>query len=191
MKKINRDYRDYILDMEKKEIVFIDPPWKYDDIQPGLRNQQLTYSLWENEVGIDFVFKNIKTDYLFLWCTNSMLEIVFRANHYSYKYKSMLTWVKTTKNGIAYGLGNSFRNCTEQLLLFTNKKTKPFRSKMRNLHMSNGMKRTIKPKELELKVIEHLILKSNNTDIPISYIFSGLEIDLFQHLNIDCVDIAF
>lgn len=183
---IKKDWKKYILTMEHKECIFIDPPWSYVDMidRPGyVSDNQLDYEKWDNREGLDFLFKNIKCDYLFIWTTNNMLEDVFKSSHYSFKYKSIITWVKRTKNNIIhYGLGFYFRNSTEQVLLFVNKGVKPLRWKDRNIFDGVKGDRTKKPKDWEKEILSRFSSSA--------YIFSGPFIEELIGLNIELVDIC-
>lgn len=181
---INKDWKQYVLTMPHKECVFIDPPWNYTDMidRPGYDSiNQLGYSKWNNKEDLDFLFKNIKCDYLFIWTTNNMLEDVFKSNHYNFKFKNIITWIKKTKNGlIHYGLGFYFRNSTEQVLLFINKGVKPLRWKDRNIFEGQKGDRTKKPKSWEKEILSRF----NNS----AYIFCGPFIDELLPLNIELID---
>lgn len=185
MKVYNYDWKDYIDSMELKDITIIDPPWNYN--QKSIQNTQLKYDLlFDNSEFLDYVFKNIKSKHILIWTTNSMLIDVFRCNHYNFIYKSCMTWVKTTtKNNLMFGMGFSFRNCTEQLLLFSLKSEVPIRSKLRNVIIAQAGKRTIKPKKEEVKLLNEFIKIGFN---KFAYIFSGPQILEFNEYDIDCVD---
>lgn len=187
MNIINIDWKQYIDGMDEKDVCIIDPPWNYN--QKILETNQITYDrLINNEFFLNYMFRNIRTKHILLWTTNSMLFDVFKSNHSDFIYKNCVTWVKKTKNDkLFYGMGYSFRNCTEQLLLFTKKKAPALNTKLRNIIFATTGARTLKPKEEELKILTELNLKFNK----FAYIFSGKNIKLFENLNIDCVDICF
>lgn len=188
MKYIQKDYKSYIMDMEFKDYSIIDPPWSYDDKPPALLNNQLTYTLWnDNYNDLKFIFENIKTNYIFLWTTNSLLDVVFKSfldnKNKQFVYKSCLTWNKLTENGsLFYGLGNTFRNSTELLLVFQNNECKPLRLDFRTSILEKCGKRTVKPKKFESDLINEL----NKRNFKGCYIFSGYNI---SNLDIECIDI--
>jgi len=188
MKAYNCDYRIYISNMSSKDCIIIDPPWSYDDKK--MLKTQLNYDLWvNNDKELDFIFKNIKTDHLLMWTTNSFLLNVLKCNHYDFIYKTLVTWVKVYKSGkIGYGLGNTFRNCTEQLVIFTRKKIKPLWLSDRTVIMFEPTQRTEKPKEFEVSIINKLKDKGMK---EFAYIFSGPSINHWGDLNIDLIDIVF
>lgn len=197
MNIFNSTYQDYIATMNEKDFVLIDPPWNYNDnasvrnnkVKPAFFRRQVCYERWDNQTGLEQIFKNCKSKHILLWSTNSMLIDIMRANHYNYIYKTIVTWVKlTAKEKIWYGLGYSFRNSTEQLLLFSRKKEKPIRLAMRSVLHEKWQKRTGKPKNWELLLFQNLEEKGLK---KFSYIFSGNKINCFKALDIDLVDINF
>lgn len=145
-----KDYKEFISNMSKYDFAIIDPPWNYTSKPYAVMRNQLTYSLWDNK-DLEYIFKNIKCDYLFIWVTNSMIPELFEYSKNSdFIYKTLFTWVKTTsKSNIAYGLGNTFRNCTEHIAVFQKKKSKPLNLNIRNCVLAEKGKRTIKPKHVE------------------------------------------
>lgn len=44
------DYKEYTVNTS---VLLIDPPWQYDDRPKSTQINQVTYSVWENEVGLD------------------------------------------------------------------------------------------------------------------------------------------
>jgi N6-adenosine-specific RNA methylase IME4 len=139
MKKINQSYKDYILQMEDKDSCIIDPPWNYDDKPERLLRKQLSYNLWiDNNKELEFLFENIKCNYIFMWTTNAFIYNLMRCNHFNFNYKCLITWIKlTSKGNEMFGLGNSFRNCTEQLVLFTRKNQNHYES-MKGISLKNN-----------------------------------------------------
>lgn len=188
LRRLGLDYRAYIENMDEKDVVLIDPPWSYDDKK--LVQTQLNYKLWNNDVS--FLFENIKSKIIFLWVTNSFLDRTFldyfKSSH-NYVYKTIITWRKLTKTGKEfYGLGNWFRNSTEQLLLFVDKNEKPFRLSDRNIISYPASMRTEKPKQFEYHIFTKLHQKGYHR---FAYIFSGPNVEIFHEFDIDVVDIVF
>lgn len=182
---IQKDYLDFIKEGHYYDCIIIDPPWKFDNKLRFLENHQLQYNLWDDNIKcLKYIFNNIKCKYLFIWCCNSLInEVIESSKDTSFIYKTMVTWVKLTSNDkLFYGLGNTFRNATEQLLVFQKEKCKSLNLPLRNVIMEKCGKRTIKPKQFEKDLIDLLNDKGYNT----CYIFSGNQID---SLNCDCIDI--
>lgn len=166
-----KDFRE--IDYSGFKVCLIDPPWDYNDKNPAVQKEQVTYSRWDNRGGLSFLFSQ-EFEYIFIWTTNSMLEDVFNSPYKEkgYEYKQIVTWLKKTPGGkIAFGLGNNFRNCTEQLLVFVKKKSKPLRLNIRNFIEAPSGKRTSKPKAFEKEIIG--LLEDRGFKDQICYIFSG------------------
>lgn len=175
--------------MERKDVVLIDPPWNYKDKPPKAVNP-LSYSLWQdNDKCLELLFTKVNCDYLLVWVTNSFLYNLLRVDHYPFQYKGIVTWLKLTKNGKDfYGLGNYFRNCTEQLVLFTWKGSEPLRLLERNIIKAVAGKETEKPKEFEYNLFKSL--KERGLDKS-AYIFSGTNVEVFKEFDMDAVDTKF
>lgn len=171
-----KDFRE--IDYSNYKICIIDPPWDYNDKNPWVEREQVIYSRWDNQRGLEFLFSQ-GFEYIFIWTTNSMLEEVFKFNYQEkgYEYKQMVTWLKLTPKGNrGFGLGNNFRNCTEQMLLFVKKGFKPLRLNIRNFVEAPSLKRTCKPKAFEQELIK--LLEERGFEDKICYIFSGLSEEL-------------
>lgn len=177
------DYKDFIhsKNINKYKYMIIDPPWNYDDKPPSLTRNQLTYTLWDNYELKD-IFNLTSIDYIFLWCTNSMLPVCFEcAKDTEFEYKTLVTWIKSTRNdNLFYGLGNSFRNCTEQMLVFSRKGVSPIRLPLRTAVFAEAGERTGKPKAFEKQLVDYLSNKGMNG----VYIFSGGNVDFMDAVDI-------
>lgn len=184
---LQEDYKN--IDYSPYKICIADPPWGYmDNSNPAVNRRQITYTRWDNTEGLEFIF-NQDFDYIFLWVTNSLLEQVFVSNYREkYEYKQAVTWVKTTTKGnYCFGLGNNFRNCTEQLLLFVRKRCKPLRLNVRNLIVEESKERTQKPKQFEHFLINFLEEERGFRN-QICYMFSGPSEEYFQDTGITLID---
>lgn len=53
MKTLPIDYKEYTVNTS---VLLIDPPWKYDDHPKSTQIHQVTYGVWENEEGLDWIF---------------------------------------------------------------------------------------------------------------------------------------
>lgn len=185
MKIIKQDFRE--VDYSIYSTLIIDPPWNYEDNGIKALENQICYSRWSNQEGLSFIF-NLPADYLFIWSTNSMIEELLKFPQEKFIYKQIFTWVKLTKNNkLAFGLGNNFRNCTEQLLLFVRKSKKlikPLRLNIRNVILAQSGLRTEKPKEFELFLVKLLEERFQR----VAYIFSGPNINCFKDTEITVID---
>lgn len=170
------------------DVLVADPPWNYQSKHPFITYNQVTYERWDDQKGLEFIFSQ-DVHYIFLWVTNSKLIDVFKADHRKFEYKQIFTWIKTTsKNNPVFGLGNNFRNCTEQLLLFVRKGDKPLRFNERNIYTGQSKARTEKPKEFE----KHLFQLLSDRDKTITYLFSGPNTEVFKDFdNLTLIDRCF
>ncbi len=83
MKTLPIDYKEYTVNTP---VLLIDPPWKYDDHSKSTQIHQVTYGVWENEEGLDWIFSQ-PVEYIFLWATNSMLLNILQHQHKNFIYK--------------------------------------------------------------------------------------------------------
>jgi N6-adenosine-specific RNA methylase IME4 len=190
MNKISLHYMDYVSGMDRKDFVIIDPPWNYND-RSRKSKASTPYTIWNNNIeNLSWLFSHLDSRLLFIWTTNSMMEELMMGHNIhknGYVYKTMVTWVKRTCTGkLFYGMGHSFRNCTEQLVMFSMKGEKPIRLKDRNLIDERAWPETKKPKIFEQSLVEKL---KGIGYIKGSYIFSGLDVSAFEQYDVDCVDI--
>lgn len=114
-------------------LIVIDPPWQY-----SLRETDATHrgrcpypSMTDQQI-LDMPIGAISQPnaYLLLWVTNNHLSLGFQClESWGFAYKSIFTWVKTTKASteasteedpkINFGIGHYGRNCTEHFLVAT------------------------------------------------------------------------
>ena len=182
-----KDFKEFIREqIGNYDYVILDPPWKFDNKIPKLLEHQLVYNLWEDNIkDLHWLFENIKgPKYVFLWTCNSIINEIFEAvRDTNWTYKTILTWIKqTSKGNLFWGLGNTFRNATEQLLVFQQPKAKPLNLSMRNVIMAPTSERTTKPKGFESTLINNL----NAKNMKGVYIFCG---NATNNLQVDGVDI--
>ena len=173
MAYIQSDYRDFLSKPHTHyDYLILDPPWRFDSKPPVLSENQLTYNLWNDNVkDLQWILMNTDADYIFLWTCNSIIDSNIKSLEGTpYRYKTMLTWVKqTAKGNLFWGLGNTFRNCTEQMIVLSKKKAKALNLNMRNVIFYPAGKRTIKPKEFE----KELITKLTDKGLSGCYLFCG------------------
>jgi N6-adenosine-specific RNA methylase IME4 len=108
-------------------LITIDPPWNYQLRETDATHRgRCPYPSMTDQQILDMPIGAIaNTDaYLMLWVTNNHLPLGFQClESWGFAYKSIFTWVKTTKasteeDPIArMGIGHYGRNCTEQLLV--------------------------------------------------------------------------
>lgn len=175
------DFKKFLNRNMRFDYAIIDPPWNYNSKPLAVMYNQLTYDLWDNN-DLKLFFTQLDVDYIFLWVTNSFIpNAIEAAKDSDFDYKTIFTWVKTTtKNNLAWGLGNTFRNCTEQILVFQRKKAKCLNLSMRNCILARTGKRTAKPKEFEKNLVNRLSEKDKKG----VYIFSGGKLDFIDSVDI-------
>ena len=176
-----QDFKQYLENQGNYNYAIIDPPWNYDSKPNAVMYNQLTYELWDNN-DLKLMFEQLKVDYIFLWVTNSFIpNAIEAAKNTEFKYKTIFTWVKlTSKDNLFWGLGNTFRNCTEHIMVFQRKKAKVLNLSMRNCVLAQANKRTMKPKAFEKDLVERLDKK----ELKGIYIFSGGDLDFIDSLDI-------
>lgn len=181
VKYYKEDFKKFLKRNLRFDYAIIDPPWNYTSKPLAVMYNQLTYNLWDNE-DLQLFFNQLNVDYIFLWVTNSFIpKAIEAAKGSDFNYKTIFTWVKTTsKNNLAWGLGNTFRNCTEHIIVFQRKKSKCLNLNIRNCVLANTGKRTLKPKSFERALVDKLTEK-NMRGI---YIFSGGELDFIDSVDV-------
>jgi len=181
VKYYKEDFKEFLKRNIRFDYAIIDPPWNYNSKPLALMRNQLTYSLWDNE-DLKLFFTSLDVDYIFLWVTNSFIPNAIEAAKDScFDYKTIFTWVKTTaKDNLAWGLGNTFRNCTEHIIVFQRKKSKCLNLNMRSCILANTGARTVKPKAFEKILIDKLSEKN----LRGVYIFSGGELDFIDSVDV-------
>ena len=102
---------------KKYSIIYADPPWQYKESwgngQVGYEtmNSKDIYALPVSEITMDQA-------HLYLWVTNPFLaEGLEVCKSWGFDYKTLITWIKTYKNGKPeMGMGYYFRSCTEHII---------------------------------------------------------------------------
>src|SRR5690606_29440481 len=99
MRVLPVDWKEYIRSMPECDVCIVDPPWNYKDTinRPGYTDRlQLDYPKWDTSVDLEHLFKEVKSKYLFIWSTNSLLQEIFQSisENKKWSYKTTITWVK-------------------------------------------------------------------------------------------------
>jgi N6-adenosine-specific RNA methylase IME4 len=119
-------------------LIVIDPPWQYSlrEIDATHRGRCPYPSMTDQQI-LDMPIGAISQPnaYLLLWVTNNHLPLGFQClESWKFAYKSIFTWVKTTKASteeapkVNFGIGHYGRNCTEHWLVATKGKPGSFTS---------------------------------------------------------------
>lgn len=111
----------------KYGVIIADPPWRFGDkltmseVKRGASSHYDTLTLSEI---LKLPVKGIAEPnaLLALWCPSSMMAdglAVMKA--WGFEQKTVYTWVKTAKSdaGLAFGMGRTFRACSEHALIGT------------------------------------------------------------------------
>ena len=163
---------------KKYNIIYADPPWQYKE-NWGNGSNEHTYPTMK--------FENIKAlpvkeladtqAHLYLWVTNPFLkEGLELCKAWGFEYKTLLTWVKTYKDGTPeMGMGYYFRGCTEHIIFGVKGKMKILNKTTKNLFYAVnprwfGGKHSQKPAE-----VRDLIVKCSG-DLPRIELFARQQV---------------
>ena len=118
---------------KKYSIIYADPPWQYK--RNGGKSAESKYDVMSLQDIKTLKVNNIaeENSHLYMWVTNSFIsEGLEVCKSWGFEYKTLLTWVKTYKDGKpVMGMGYYFRGSTEHIIfgvkgkkLCNNKNTK-------------------------------------------------------------------
>jgi len=143
--------------MKKYQIIYADPPWKYKESW-GNGSNEWTYPTMSNQDITNLPVKNISDDkaHLYLWITNPFLETGLRVcRSWDFEYKTLITWVKTYKNGTPeMGMGYYFRSCTEHIIFGVKGKMRCLNKITKNMFVAiNPRKHSQKPNCVKKMII--------------------------------------
>ncbi len=110
-------------------LIVIDPPWNFTLRETDATHRgRCPYPAMSDEQIMSLPIGSIAhtNSYLLLWVTNNHLPLGFRClERWGFTYKSIFTWVKTTKASteeepkVNFGIGHYGRNYTEHFLIAT------------------------------------------------------------------------
>lgn len=110
-------------------LIVCDPPWNFTLRETDATHRgRCPYPAMSDEQILNLPIGSIahQNSYLLLWVTNNHLPLGFRClERWGFTYKSIFTWVKTTKASteqepkVNFGIGHYGRNCTEHFLVAT------------------------------------------------------------------------
>ena len=111
-------------------VIYADPPWRFTNVatRAAAENHYDTMSFQQIR---DLPVHTLAAENsaLFLWTPNSFIESALEVMKiWGYNYKLPITWCKTSEKEPTFpniGLGNYFRNASEQLLFGVKGKIKP------------------------------------------------------------------
>lgn len=131
--------------------LYADPPWHFNDqLDPTRRKPYDTLSIKDLMI-LKIKFLMEKDAHLYLWSTSSHIhEALHLMKAWGFDYKTIIPWVKYTKNGKPhFGMGHYFR-ATHELCLFGVKgKLNTLTNNTRNiLHAKAPARHSAKPVEM-------------------------------------------
>ena len=102
---------------KKYDIIYADPPWQYK--RNGGKSAESKYEVMTIDAIKNLPVNNIAEDnsHLYMWVTNPFIsEGLEVCKSWGFEYKTLLTWVKTYKDGSpVMGMGYYFRGATEHI----------------------------------------------------------------------------
>jgi N6-adenosine-specific RNA methylase IME4 len=124
------------INMGQYGLIVVDPPWTYNLRETDVSHRgRCSYPSMSDEEILAMPIGAIAANhaYLLLWVTNNHLKLGFDClENWGFVYKSVFTWVKTTKASTEdelianMGIGHYGRNCTEHFLVGTKGKSGSF-----------------------------------------------------------------
>lgn len=108
---------------KKYDVIISDPPWPYGvRVKDRSHRGRIPYPEMEMPLIKTLPVPQLAKKHciIYLWTTNSFMGEAFEClKTWGFENKTILTWVKTTKDGsqVKMGLGNWLRNCTEHCLI--------------------------------------------------------------------------
>lgn len=147
--------------MKKYNIIYADPPWKYDDngCQGAAEKQYNTMTVGQlKRMDINSLCE--KDCVLFMWATYPKLrEALEVISAWGFEYKSIgFQWVKLNKNGIGFffGLGRWTRGNTEPCLIAVKGKPKRISASVGQLVFSPLKRHSEKPVQVRDRIVQLL-----------------------------------
>lgn len=117
------------------QTILIDPPWPYT-LRKKDKSHRNEVTKHYSEMTEESILSLPMADYadpsgcaLWLWTTNNHMGFAHQCiEHWGFTQKTILTWVKVTKDGSRprIGVGHWLRNCTEHCILATRGKLTSF-----------------------------------------------------------------
>lgn len=144
---------------KKYEIIYADPPWKYDD--KGCQGAaEKVYPVMTVEEIAKLPIYDIAADncVLFMWATYpKLIEALELIKRWGFNYKTIaFQWVKQNKsgNGFFFGLGRWTRGNTECCLLATKGKPSRIDNSVSQLIFAPLTRHSEKPQEAREKIVK-------------------------------------
>jgi len=147
---------------KKYSIIYADPPWQYK--RNGNHSAESKYDVMSLEDIKNLPVNNISENnsHLYMWVTNPFIsEGLEVCKSWGFEYKTLLTWVKTYKDGSpVMGMGYYFRGATEHIIFGVKGKKLCNNKNTKNLFYGSQRQHSRKP-----DFVKDLIVKSSG-DLP-------------------------
>lgn len=149
----------YIQETKKYNIIYADPPWRYDQKNLSGAAEKHYETLDTNDIcslNIEEIAE--KDSVLFIWVTFPQLKEALKViRAWGFKYKTVaFVWIKQNKSGKGwfFGLGFWTRGNAEICLLATKGKPKRLSKRVHQLIISPLTEHSRKPDEARKKIVE-------------------------------------
>lgn len=146
---------------KKYQIIYADPPWKYNFHKRNGLSQEAKGRLYETMEPSDIENLPVMSIsdincILFLWVMNSELPLALEViKKWGFTFKTVaFTWVKTTTNTYHFGGGNWTRSNPELCFLATRGHIKRISRSVRNLIVSSIREHSRKPDEIRRMIVD-------------------------------------
>lgn len=146
--------------MNKYQIIYADPPWKYHDGGLNRGGALRHYSTMKTEELANLPIEELADSncFLFMWATMPRLPDAFvLMDAWGFKYKTVaFTWVKLNKNTPTpfWGMGNWTRSNAELCLLAVKGKPKRVSMAVHSLIQSRIQEHSRKPQDARDRIIK-------------------------------------
>lgn len=150
---------DFLNTKKKYNVFYADPAWEYKNkktgggMNSGASSKYKTMST-DEICEVPIREHSEKDSVLFLWCTTPLIQEGFRVmEEWGFRYKTMIVWIKESKDMDITGWGFWFRTATEMLLVGVKGKVEAFHSLRTNVIRHQKMGHSVKP-DIFRKIIE-------------------------------------
>ena len=158
---------------KKYNIIYADPPWQYK--RNGNHSAESKYNVMSLDAIKDLPVNNISEDnsHLYMWVTNPFIsEGLEVCKSWGFEYKTLLTWVKTYKDGSPImGMGYYFRGATEHIIFGVKGKKLCNNRNTKNIFFNIQRQHSQKP-----NCVKDMIVKCSG-DLPKIELFAREETD--------------
>jgi N6-adenosine-specific RNA methylase IME4 len=141
----------------KYQVIVADPAWSFSDkltMSSTKRGAAANYSTLRVSDIVALPVASVAADdsILALWVPSSLIADGLQViQAWGFKQKTIWTWVKGTERNLAFGLGHTFRGCTEHALIGTRGSVKKLirNHSQRNVSIDPNLRHSAKPETLQ------------------------------------------